>query len=375
MKLTSIGIEEIRDIARGAAILGCGGGGDPEIGRLMAEAAIEELGPVTIVDPQDIADDSFILASAMMGAPTVVIEKIPRGTEPLAAFRRIEKELGKSADAVCSMECGGLNSTIPILVAAQTRLPLLDGDGMGRAFPELQMETFSVYGVPGTPACVVDEDGNTVICEASSDVEMEWLLRGVTIRMGGAAYLAHYPMSGADFKRTAVRNTLTLAFELGRAVRVARAGQNDPVKAVGQTFHGTVYGDVTELFRGKVFDVQRETRRGFALGKATVNGADEFDGSILTISFQNENLVAWRDGKAVATVPDLIIFLDPETGEAIPTERLRYGQRAAILCVASPPIMTSLESLAVWGPLAFGYTGLDYWSIRIARTSLVSKLS
>lgn len=35
-----IGIEEIKDISRGAAILGCGGGGDPEIGRLMAEEAI-----------------------------------------------------------------------------------------------------------------------------------------------------------------------------------------------------------------------------------------------------------------------------------------------------------------------------------------------
>ena len=45
------------------------------------------------------------------------------------------------------IECGGINSTIPLVVGAMTGLPVVDADGMGRAFPELQMETFSVLGV------------------------------------------------------------------------------------------------------------------------------------------------------------------------------------------------------------------------------------
>jgi DUF917 family protein len=365
--LTVIGVEELADIARGAAILGCGGGGDPEIGRLMADEAIRRHGPVTLLPADDVADGAFVLASAMMGAPTVVIEKIPSGLEPLQAFRRIEQVLNRKADAVCSMECGGLNSTIPILVAAQAGLPLLDGDGMGRAFPELQMETFSVYGVHGTPACVVDEDGTTVVCEAGSDMLMEWILRGVTIRMGGASYLAHYPMSGADFKRTAIHGTMSLAYRIGRAVREAREHQRNPITAVMEAFQGTVYGTARKLFEGKLIDVQRETRRGFALGQVTVAGTDAFVQSHLTVSFQNENLIAWRDGTAVAAVPDLIMFLDPETGQAIPTERLHYGQRAVVLLVEAPDIMTTPEALAVWGPEAFGYPDLSYWPIRRGR--------
>lgn len=310
----------------------------------------------------------------MMGAPTVVIEKIPRGTEPLMAFRRMESFLGRSADAVCPMECGGLNSTIPVLVAAQTRLPLLDGDGMGRAFPELQMETYSVYGVRGTPACVVDEDGNTVICETSSDSDMEWLMRGVTIRMGGAAYLAHYPMSGQDFKRTAVRNTMSLAYNLGKMVRESRGQKQDLVKAIRSAFSLTDYGSVVEIFQGKLVDVQRETRRGFALGTTLIEGVESYQGSQLRVSFQNENLVARRDGIAVASVPDLIIFLDPEAGEAIPTERLHYGQRVVILNVEAPPIMTSPEALNVWGPEAFGFTDLSFWPVRETRRTLYGSI-
>ena len=374
MRLHEIGIDEIRDIARGATILGCGGGGDPEIGRLLAEEAIRLNGPVHVEDPDDLDDGAFVLASAMMGAPTVVVEKVPSGKEPLHSFRRIEEELGRKADAVTSMECGGLNSTIPILVAAQTRLPLVDGDGMGRAFPELQMETFSVYGVQGSPACVSDEDGNTVVCEAKDDVEMEWLLRGVTIRMGGAAYLAHYPMSGADFKRTAVKRTMSLNHQIGVAVREARRTQENPIEALGNAFDGTEYGRPRVIFRGKLIDVARETRRGFALGRATASGLDDFAGSRLEVAFQNENLVAHLDGEAVATVPDLIIWLDPETGEAIPNERTHYGQRVTVLAVEVPPIMTSDAALQVWGPEAFGYPDLSYWPIRERRQRTLEAL-
>ena len=48
---------------------------------------------------------------------------------------------------------------IPIVVAAQLGLPLIDCDGMGRAFPELQMVTFNLDGIPATPMAITDEKG------------------------------------------------------------------------------------------------------------------------------------------------------------------------------------------------------------------------
>ena len=40
--MRKLGIPEIEDIARGAALLGAGGGGDPYLGKLVAIVAINE---------------------------------------------------------------------------------------------------------------------------------------------------------------------------------------------------------------------------------------------------------------------------------------------------------------------------------------------
>ncbi|HEY8352211.1 MAG TPA: DUF917 domain-containing protein, partial [Sphingomonadales bacterium] len=74
----------------------------------------------------------------------------------------------------------------------------------------------------------------------------------------------------------------------------------------------------------------------------------------MTVEFQNENLVARRDGEIVGLVPDILTFLDSETAEPVTTERLRYGQRLKLVGVGVPPLLRSAEALAVFGPQAFG---------------------
>ena len=74
--MRKLGKAEIDDIARGAALLGAGGGGDPYIGKLVAYGAIDDCGPVTLLDPEEVPDDALIVPFAMMGAPTVLCEKI-----------------------------------------------------------------------------------------------------------------------------------------------------------------------------------------------------------------------------------------------------------------------------------------------------------
>ncbi|BBG02849.1 MULTISPECIES: DUF917 domain-containing protein [Pseudonocardia] len=348
--------DDLPDLARGAALLGTGGGGDPYIGRLMVEQAMREHGPVTVLDPHDpadLADEAFVIATAMMGAPTVMIEKIPRGEEPVLALRRLEAHLGRTADATIPMECGGINSMIPLLVAARTGLPVIDADGMGRAFPELQMETFGVYGVAGSPMVVAGDHGESVLIDTGADNHrMEYLARGTAIRMGGSALIAEYPMSGHDVRRTAIPHTLTLALRLGRAIREARERLHDPVSAIAETLAPTLYRHLRVLFAGKVTDVERRTVDGFARGSARFAAFD--GGAELHTVFQNETLVATVDGETVAVVPDLICVLEAESGEPITTEALRYGQRVVVVGISTPDMMRTPEALAVFGPACFG---------------------
>ena len=72
---------DLEDIAIGGAILGTGGGGDPYVGKLMAQQAIKKHGPVRLVDVDEMDDDALIVPVCMMGAPTVMTEKLPQGDE------------------------------------------------------------------------------------------------------------------------------------------------------------------------------------------------------------------------------------------------------------------------------------------------------
>ncbi|WP_337269165.1 DUF917 domain-containing protein [Oryzifoliimicrobium ureilyticus] len=346
--------QDIDDLAVGAAVLGTGGGGDPYIGKLLAKAAIKQYGPVDLMTLEDVPDGAAVVACGAMGAPTILIEKIPSGDEGNLALETYEDHTGINADAIIPFEAGGINSMVPIILAAKKRVPVIDADGMGRAFPQLEMETFNVYGVPASPVAVADERGNRVLIETKDAAKAEWLARGVTIRMGGQAYIVNYGMDGKTTKEVAVPATMSLAIGIGRTLREAAAQHLNPVEALISYFAGTHYGHAEIITSGKVSDVARKEQNGWSVGIATIEPFDPSKPKV-KIRIQNENLVAEdEDEQVLAIVPDLITILDIDTAEAITTERLRYGQRVNVLAVRVPPIMRTPEALAVFGPSAFG---------------------
>ena len=345
-------------IAIGAGILGTGGGGNPYIGQLRAREAIRKWGPVTVLSPDEVPDDATVICVGGIGAPTVGIEKV-RDLQSYHALRAIEDFTGKKATALVSNEIGGSNSVEPLIAAAAAGLPVVDADGMGRAFPEFQMKTFFVYGVPCCPMAVADEKGNSVIVrDTITPAWAERLARAITIQMGCVACYAVAPMTAHQVRSTAVLNTLSLARDLGRAVQHARDSRDNPIDAILHTCPGRV------LFTGKVTDVDRRTTGGFARGALTLDGIDGWQGSGMVIDFQNENLVARVDGEIVCTVPDLICAVATDSGEPVTTELMRYGLRVAILGFPAPDLWTTPQGLAVAGPAAFGYD-VDYAPLRV----------
>jgi uncharacterized protein len=344
-----IGIEEVEHIALGAAFLGTGGGGDPFIGKLLALDAIDRYGPVELIKPEAVPDDSLVIPAAMMGAPTVMVEKIPNGSEGVQALRSLQGRLGKKAFAITPIEEGGINSQIPIAVAASLKLPLVDCDGMGRAFPELQMVTFTLYGVTATPMVMADEKGNAIQMDTIDNLWTERIARSVTVQMGGSALIAIYPMDGRRLKESCVKGSVTLAMDVGRIIAEARTHGSNPAERVMEHMKSVV------LFKGKVTDILRRTTAGFAKGEASFEGLDEFNGKSLKVRFQNENLMATVDGKPVAMVPDLISVLDLESGLPITTEGLRYGNRALVLGTPCDSKWRTPAGVKLVGPRYFGY--------------------
>ncbi|MBF4693365.1 DUF917 domain-containing protein [Fusibacter ferrireducens] len=354
--MRKIGLKEIEDIALGAALLGAGGGGDPYIGKLIAMGAVKDCGEVTLLDPEEIPDDALIVPIAMMGAPTILSEKGVGGEEYKTLHRMVSQFYGKEIYAFMPIEAGGVNSMLPIAACARLGIPMVDADGMGRAFPELQMVTFTIGGIKATPMALTDEKGNCAIFDTITNKWTEELARAVTMSCGGSVSVSLYCMDGITLRKYAVKNIITRSEQLGAAIRTLKNSPNTPEENFFKATEGF------KLFKGKISDVLRETKGGFNFGKVHLEGIDHDRGQNAVITFQNENLIAEVNGTVLATTPDLICLVDSETFIPVTTDALKYGKRVIVVGLKCFPLWRSEKGLELVGPRYFG-CDVDYHPI------------
>jgi DUF917 family protein len=349
-KLTFVDKKSLNAIALGGAVLGSGGGGDPYVGRLMTQQSIEKSGGVKVIDIESLPDDALILPIAMMGAPTVMVEKFPSGNEFAQLIPMIEKMLTKPVSAIMCAEAGGLNSTIPFVAASKLGLPIIDGDAMGRAFPELQMVTFTLGGISATPMAMVDEKGNGCTFDTISNVWTEKLARAITIQMGGSAMCSLYPVTAKQCKDYLIRGSLSLIHHIGNIIE---KHSFNAYQLLVKELNGK------HLFQGRVRDVERRSEGGWNRGIVKLEGTGEFVNRDAKIDFQNEFLVAMEGDTVLATTPDLICVFDSNTGAPVTAETIKYGLAVNVLGLPCDPIWQSQEALDMIGPRYFKYD-IDY---------------
>jgi hypothetical protein len=349
-KLTFVDKKSLNAIALGGAVLGSGGGGDPYVGRLMTQQSIEKSGGVKVIDIESLPDDALILPIAMMGAPTVMVEKFPSGNEFSQLIPMIEKMLTKPVSAILCAEAGGLNSTIPFVAASKLGLPIIDGDAMGRAFPELQMVTFTLGGISATPMAMVDEKGNGCTFDTISNVWTEKLARAITIQMGGSAMCSLYPVTAKQCKDYLIRGSLSLIHHIGNIIE---KHSFNAYQLLVEELNGK------HLFQGRVRDVERRSEGGWNRGIVKLEGTGEFVNRDAKIDFQNEFLVAMEGDTILATTPDLICVFDANTGTPVTAETIKYGLAVNVLGLPCDPIWRSEKALDIIGPRYFKYD-IDY---------------
>lgn len=343
-----IGEAELESIAIGSTILGAGGGGDPYVGKLLARAEIRKHGPATMVSLSEVPDDAQVCFVAGMGAPGVLVEKLPRAENAVRAVRLLERELNTTITHIAPAEAGGLNAVVPFS-AVSLGLPIVDADGMGRAFPSLELVTPTLHGGAVTPLAMVDEHGNEMVLRSATNAWAETMARSFTLASGCVTMMAIFPMTGRQAKDWLVPDVLTVADRLGQLLTRTRAEHADTVQAVIDDQAGVL------LFEGRVTAVRRVNERGWTIGEAAISGTGDFAGQSMDLRFQNEHLVAIRDGQVVATVPDLIMALEKESGAPIPAEEIRYGYRVSVLGLPCNHQWRTPGGLKVAGPRAFGY--------------------
>lgn len=375
-------------ITIGCYILGTGGGGSPYSSMIRLRSMLRRGDVIRVVNPYDLADDAQIGCGSGAGSPTVGIEKLA-GDEMVEAQHELRKVCDRDATHMISIEIGGANGLASLLLGASSMmdLPVVDGDWMGRAYPTKWQTTPVVFKERKTiwaPIAMCNGNGDVVVMtKATSDKQVEKVMRAALSQMGSQTACADPPVTGAETKRWVVENTISQSWRIGRAV--ANARQTNRIDDVGQIIvdacGGPNAGKV--LFKGKIVGVERTLRMGHVYGECIIEGStgfgDEaskeegrFQGRI-KIPFKNENIAALRihpDGEegalerqedVLAIVPDLITVIDAQNGEAIGTPEYRYGLLVTVLGLAASDRWTGSErGLAIGGPAGFGFDHLKY---------------
>jgi DUF917 family protein len=359
--MVKLGSDALEDLSAGAVFLATGGGGDPYVAKLIAEQALDRYGAVNLIHPEELADDAYVVAIGGVGAPTVSLELLPSIDDARRTLQAFEERVGRKVDAVVSFEIGGGNSLIPIVAAAAAGLPVVDGDGMGRALPEAQMMTYPITGVLPTPAVATDYQGEITEFHTPDIMTFEREIRQCAMVSGGMITSAEHPMTGRQLKDSVIPGTVSFSIQLGKQLRQNRGNAHRIFEPLSALFRDSIYGNLFHLYTGKVIDSSTKVIGGFDIGQAHI-GPFTGDAEPLTINIKNEYLVATQGDRLLASVPDLITVVDYETSTPINAERLRFGQRVTVFGVGCPAFYRTQRALQYVAPECFGFQ-FDYQPI------------
>jgi DUF917 family protein len=172
----------------------------------------------------------------------------------------------------------------------------------------------------------------------------ERMARNVVVGFGDRGVSSEYVMTVDQVAGAVIEGSLSKALRIGELIGAA-GSVPDAARAVVAEFDGVLISE------GKVAAALPEPGRHTP---ATIEGTGPDRGRTLRLEVGNEYLAVIEDGRAVATVPDIITVLDTYTGEVVTTGELRYGQRVVLLALPCPDVWRTPAGLDLVGPAAFG---------------------
>jgi len=352
--------EELADLLRGVRILGTGGGGDPRRGAAQIEADASHGRTYTLVNPEHVEDDALVLSGGFMGNMTVqaswdsTIAHWEQIYELKEAVDAMERFLGRNAEYLVPFELGGGNTIAILSCAARLGIPVVDGDGIGRAAPETQMSSFAAHGIDLMPMALFDERGGSLIVERGDLRYPDEIGRFVVGRCEGLVANCHFPMRGAQMRQAVVPGTLSEAIRTGGALRELRTRSGEITEAMSEALGATVH------LVGRTTRIDERTEGGFFHSEAEIQGVGRFGGRTMTLRVQNEVIAGWVGNRLISIFPDHLYILDPETGEGLLSRELEVGRDVAVLGrPCHPRVRETLDSKPGRDAFSLRRFGLD----------------
>lgn len=337
--------KELESLSIGAEIMGSGGGGNTYPVKSVLRFYLENSPPPTFIDVEEIPDSSLVVGVAYLGSTTMIEEKLPQGNNLLSSIKTLENFIGEKTSAIIPIEGAGVNALVPLIAGINSKTPVIDADGMGRAFPELSMTTFSINGISGAPLTISDDYGNVVVAEELQENLTDELIRGIALIFGGGSWLTAFPMTGEEVKKFGIRHTLSRNIEMGD-IFFLKISAREKMEKLQENYKAKFIGEgcVKEIFR------YREGK--FSKGDLYI---ECYENRYLKISFQNEYLILMEEDKVIASIPTVIALLDSHTLQPIRTDEVSIDDEVFVITIPAPPDLMTPKALKKIGPQAFGY--------------------
>jgi len=349
--------QDMEDLLSGGLILGCGGGGEPQVGEAFIDEAYRKGKDFYLIDIDEIKPEGIYCLVSYVGGgisekEEAWVKDLKKSIEHpiLKAVQELSRYVGKEFSGYYPSEIGAGNTIAAMFVSAIEGKPTIDGDTAGgRAKPETAISTTHVAGIPASPVAIVNAFGEVIFIEKCIDDDrVEMLCRYVSRISGGRCAAARCPVKGKDLKSGIYSGSISLAMGAGRAVRTAK---KDPVSELIRFLNGK------ELFRGEVAHFVLDKKQGFNWGKMSLAGTQNYKGMSYQVWYKNEHLVAWKNGRVDITCPDSIMVVDAESGKGLYNKPDDFwtGRKVAVIGRKAGDIWRTEKGLEIFGPRHFGF--------------------
>jgi uncharacterized protein len=302
--------------------LSAGGSGQSSADRHVVQGRMAlDLGGVEFVGLDELDPDATIITATAVGAPGFAKPSIaPR--DCLDTARQLITLLDKPPAGVICGHVPGFNAW---LVAAALGLPYIDAASNGRGHPTVKMGGMGLASRPDVSIIQVARGGQqadgsrlTVVAQGNI-VRTSNVMRQAAVINGGLIYAARGPLTAGFIKQNGAAGAITFQIELGRAMRAVKGP--DRIRATVDRLGGEL------LVTGEVTANSVAYAGGFDVGRMSVRGAK---GEVM-LGIYNEYMTADLGGRRVATFPDMIGTLDPQTGGPVAISELRLGSQVAVI--------------------------------------------
>lgn len=342
-KLTRLYKEDINYIIHGAAFLGSGGGGGISDAQIIAENIFSNCSYVQIKTIDEVGDQEKGAVVALMGAPSA-LKGLKDFTAPTRAFKLLEQNKGTEFTYSIPIEVGAVNSLVPMLVATQLGIAVIDADGAGRAVPQLEATTLAMANISPYPATIVNSINEQFPSyeisisldkvklpegKAQADLMEETARNIINLGdFGQIGALSMYYIPQPKLQEGLIVNSLQYAYNIGKAI-VEGQSKGNSIASLKTWLDRNEIGYFV-FGEAKVISVEptTENKGGFNVGIVKVK--DE-DNNVLTICYENENLFAYINDDTTdvwAMAPDLICYMTNEG--ALTNVEIAQGQTITI---------------------------------------------